>query len=250
MIYKKFVVGPLDTNCYIIGSPEVIALIDPGFDANKIIKEINKLNPARLIVLLTHGHFEHWLNIDKIRDYFPDLTLMYHKAEYNPQQKKITPEVIEYLINNVKKYKKGKIKEGDEEYKKLYEIIKEYALFTNIKADEWLKEGKKIKLGEKTLITLETPGHSPGSLSFYSSDIKEVRGHLFDGVIFTGDLLLKRTVGEFRIPGGDEKLLFSSIKHKIMNNSELTNHFKILGGHYGDTTIAEEKLLNPFRAHF
>lgn len=250
MIFKKFVVGPLDTNSYMIGSSKVIGLIDPGYGLNQIVRELEKVNPEQLIVILTHGHFEHWLNVDMLKDCFPDLILMYHKAEYDPHQKRITSEIIDYIIHTTDKYRMGKIREGDEEYKNFFECIKEYAMFTNIKADEWLREGREIDLGEVKLNTLETPGHSAGSLSFYSTDIKELRGHLVDGVIFTGDFLFKRNVGEFKIPYGDEKLLFSNIKHKIMNNPDLTDHFKIFGGHYGDTTIAEERMFNPFRARF
>ena len=122
--------------------------------------------------------------------------------------------------------------------------------FSNIKADRWLKEGDEIKIGEITLNTLETPGHSPGSLCFFSDEVKEIRGQYIDGVIFTGDLLFFRDIGKHNIPGSDETMIYESIKSKIMYNPKLTDHFKILGGHMGYTTIGEERILNPIRHSF
>jgi len=252
MIFRKLVLGPVDTNSYIIGSEDTkeIALIDPGFEPKRIIGEIEKINPEKIIVLLTHGHFDHSMYLDDIKKHFPDLILMYHEAEFNPFSKKATWKNLEYMLQLMENHDHENSKNYFEFNKEDLQFIKKYGLFTNLKADIWLKEGSKINLGEITLDTLETPGHSPGSLCFFSGDLKEVRGHLIDGIIFTGDLLLKRNVGEFKAPGADVLQLFASIKNKIMNNPSLTDHFKIFGGHYGDSTIAEERAYNPFRNHF
>lgn len=92
-------------------------------------------------------------------------------------------------------------------------------------AEKWLKEGDAIKIGEITLHVLETPGHSPGSLIFYSKDVKEYDGKKIDGVIFTGDLLFRGSIGRTDLYGGSSELLFSSIKNKIMRNPELSDNF-------------------------
>ena len=252
MIFKQLIAGPIVTNTYIIGSEQTkeIALIDPGFEPERIIAELDKIKPESLKVLLTHGHLDHSIYLDKIKQYFTNLTLMYHKDEYNPNQKKITKENLNELISLMIRYNQPNTHVEYKNNEKDFELVEKYGLFTKIKADEWLQEGSKIRVGEITLKTLETPGHSSGSLSFYSDDIKEVKGHLIDGIIFTGDLLFQRTVGAFDIPGGDKQLLFSSIKNKIMYNPALTNHFKIFGGHLGATTIAEERHMNSFREYF
>ena len=175
---------------------------------------------------------------------------MYHEAEYNPQQKKAIKEDVEKMVYLINKREIEAVDENSEDTDKDLELLRRIGLYTNIKADRWLKDGSEIKIGELTFKTLETPGHSIGSLCFYSNEIKEIRGHLIDGVIFTGDLLFKRYFGEFNIPNGNKQSLFSSIKNKIMNNPNLTDHFKIFGGHLGDTTIGEERLFNPFRSYF
>ena len=117
-------------------------------------------------------------------------------------------------------------------------------------ADKWLSEGDSITIGEITLHVLETPGHSPGSLCFYSNDVKEYNGHQIDGVIFSGDLIFRRSIGRSDFGGGNPNLLFSSIKNKIMHNPAITDNFLIFAGHMGDTSVGEERQMNMFRNHF
>ncbi|MCK4285835.1 MAG: MBL fold metallo-hydrolase [Candidatus Lokiarchaeota archaeon] len=117
-------------------------------------------------------------------------------------------------------------------------------------ADRWLSEGDSIDIGEITLHVLESPGHSPGSLCFYTKDVKEYNGHDIDGIIFTGDLIFRRSIGRSDFGGGNPNLLFSSIKNKIMHNPEITDNFLIFAGHMGDTSVGEERQMNMFRNHF
>ena len=98
-------------------------------------------------------------------------------------------------------------------------------IYSQKKADRWLKEGDSVNIGEITLNVLETPGHSPGSLTFFSKDPKEYNGQKIDGVIFPGDLIFRRSIGRSDLRGGDSTLLFSCIKYKIMNNPEITDNF-------------------------
>jgi len=129
---------------------------------------------------------------------------------------------------------------------------KEYdsGIFHQKQADRWLNEGDTIDIGEITLHALETPGHSPGSLCFYSNDVKEYEGHQIDGIIFTGDLIFRRSIGRSDFGGGNPNLLFSSIKNKIMHNPEITDNFLIFAGHMGDTSVGEERQMNMFRSYF
>lgn len=123
-------------------------------------------------------------------------------------------------------------------------------IFTHKKADKWLSEGDSIEVGGMTLIVLETPGHSPGALSYYSKDPKIYDGKKIDGIIFTGDLIFRRSIGRSDLRGGDPHLLFSSIKKKIMYNPEISDDFLILPGHMDITTVGEERRLNMFRNYF
>ncbi len=121
---------------------------------------------------------------------------------------------------------------------------------SNIKPDVSLSEGDIIELDDIKLHVLETPGHSPESISLYTTDVKNLNGKDCDGIIFTGDLLFRRSVGRTDFPGGDPKVLMKSIKEKIMQNPNITNDFFVFPGHMGNTTVGEERKLNMFKDYF
>jgi len=209
MIFKKLVVGPLATNCYIFGSNKTseLVVIDPGGNADAIVKSIEDLGGKPVAVLLTHGHFDHTTKVGRIMRHF-QIPLMYNRKEY------------------------------------------ESGTFNQKEANRWLVEGDAINVGEIVLHTLETPGHSPGSLCFYSADVKEFDGKLIDGILFSGDLIFRGSVGRSDFQGGNQNLLFSSIKNKLMHNKALTDNFIVCSGHMGLTTIGEERAHNMFRKFF
>ena len=114
-------------------------------------------------------------------------------------------------------------------------------------ADDWLDEGDTISIGEITLNVLETPGHSPGSLSFFSSDIKEYKGREIDGIIFTGDLIFQRGLGSAYVDGGDPDDLFSSLSEKIIQNPNFSDNYLIFPGHMGEFLIGDKRRLGMFQ---
>ena len=123
-------------------------------------------------------------------------------------------------------------------------------IYSQKTANRWLNEGDIIKVGNITLHVLETPGHSPGSLCFYTKDITDFNNEKIDGILFSGDLLFKQSIGRSDFGGGDQNLLFESIRTKIMNNDNLSDNFVIFPGHMGFTTIGSERKNNLFRRYF
>jgi hydroxyacylglutathione hydrolase len=61
MIVKTIVVGPLQTNCYIVaGEPGGKAMvIDPGEDAKDIVAALDEGNFKLAYIVTTHAHFDH-----------------------------------------------------------------------------------------------------------------------------------------------------------------------------------------------
>lgn len=98
----------------------------------------------------------------------------------------------------------------------------------------FLEEGQTVVLGDLELEIFLTPGHSPGSLCFYSRK---------DGFVIAGDVLFQRSVGRTDLPGGDYATLMGSIKAKLLPLPEET---VVYPGHGPATTIGEEKRHNPF----
>jgi len=123
-------------------------------------------------------------------------------------------------------------------------------IYTRKEADRWLKEGDIIDVGPIQLHVLETPGHSPGSLSYWSNDVKKYNGRSIDGIIFTGDLLFRRSIGRSDLKGGNQEKLFASIRDKIMENPDITNNFIVCPGHMGITSVGEERKGNMYSRYF
>jgi glyoxylase-like metal-dependent hydrolase (beta-lactamase superfamily II) len=125
--------------------------------------------------------------------------------------------------------------------------------FPSREINKKLKEGDSIKIGEYNLHVLETPGHAPDSLCFYSNEVKEFEGQKIDGIIFTGDLIFRRSIGRSDFGGGNSNTLFASIKNKIMYNPEITDNFLIFSGHSYQgflTSVGEERNHNMFKDYF
>ena len=100
--------------------------------------------------------------------------------------------------------------------------------------DQYLNEKDAITFGGLQLTAISTPGHSPGSLSYYNSDKK---------IVFTGDALFKQSIGRTDLPSGDYATLINSITEKILTLPESTI---ICPGHGPTTTVKDEKKFNPY----
>lgn len=97
--------------------------------------------------------------------------------------------------------------------------------------DKLLHDGDTIKFGNETLKVMHTPGHSPGSISLVGE--KEV---------FTGDTLFAGSIGRTDLPQSSEKDMLGSLR-KLLS---LPDSFVVYPGHGPETTIGEEKAVNPF----
>ena len=100
------------------------------------------------------------------------------------------------------------------------------------KVDSFLKHGDQLTLGNETIRILHTPGHSPGSISLAGK-----------GYVFTGDALFNQSIGRTDLPGGDYQTLIRSIKEQLFL---LDDDTLVYPGHGPETSIGDEKLVNPF----
>jgi len=103
-----------------------------------------------------------------------------------------------------------------------------------IEIEDFLEENETIHFGESELVTLLVPGHSPGSLAYYSRK---------DGFIVTGDTLFQGNIGRSDLWGGNYAQLVAAINDKI---GSLPDETIVYPGHGHSTTVIEEKLNNPF----
>ncbi len=106
-----------------------------------------------------------------------------------------------------------------------------YRGYTPEKPDRLYSDGEQIELDEVTLTVMHTPGHTKGSSILIG-----------DGVIFTGDTLFAGSCGRTDLYGGNEREMTESLR-KIAG---LEGDYQILPGHGGQSTLAREKITNPF----
>ena len=117
-------------------------------------------------------------------------------------------------------------------------------MIENVSPHKQLKEGDTVELGELSFRVIETPGHTEGGLSFYTSENDEsLTGQSFSGTVFTGDTLFSNSIGRTDLPGGDFATLIKSIEEKLFI---LPDDTLVLPGHMDGSTIGNEKRFNPF----
>ncbi len=206
MEWYQLPLGPLQTNCYVLSNRNNSCLIiDPGEEAEKVFRYLNqkKLKPAA--ILLTHAHFDHIGAVEPIRAKY-SVPVYLHTQE----KKWLTDPVL----NGSRLFGMGEVKAEP--------------------ADYLLSGNQDLSIGEFTFTVLETPGHSPGSISFYFQEA---------GLVASGDALFQGSIGRTDLPGGSHETLLKSIHKKLLVMPEET---LVLSGHGPVTTIGQEMDSNPF----
>ncbi len=93
---------------------------------------------------------------------------------------------------------------------------------------------EEVSFGHSTLRVIHVPGHSPGSVVYYSAA---------DGFCIVGDVLFRQSIGRTDLPGGDHQTLISGIQKYLM---VLPDETVVYPGHGPSTTIGFEKENNPY----
>lgn len=199
--------GVLQTNCYVIEDDHDSCLIfDPGSEGKKLINWLNKRNLHPIAILLTHAHFDHIGAVDIVRDFY-NIPVYLHEEEET--------WLGDPKLNGSKFFK-----------------IQEPNIINP--ADFILKREEELKLDSFEFFIYETPGHSPGSVSYYFQT---------EGFVISGDALFKGSIGRTDLPGGNQSQLIKSIHEKLLFLPEET---LVLPGHGPTTTISEEMDSNPY----
>lgn len=172
------ILGMVGTNCYLLCNMDIkeCVLIDPADSQDEISRMIDESGCSLKGILLTHGHFDHIMAADAVRD-------KYGVKVYASCDEKNTLEQPHINLGEA------------------------YGLKLSVKADVWHKDGEILKLAGFDIEALHTPGHTEGGSCYY---IREI------GVIFSGDTLFCGSVGRTDFPGGSMSEIVRSIKKKVM----------------------------------
>ena len=197
-----FCVGPLDTNCYVVHDAGEAIVIDPGGKIKKIqtFLEKNKLTVTR--ILNTHLHFDHTYGNAELAELYT-VSIFAGAAEAQIDNSPLTGGGV-YGLPLVAPYAWQPLAPG------------EY---------EWLGATWRV---------LPTPGHSPGSLTFYVPELNAA---------FVGDLVFRQSVGRTDFPGGNSAVLVKSVKEHIFT---LPPETVLYSGHGPQTSVGEEMRKNPY----
>jgi len=206
---QSLLFSPVQENTYLVYNEKGETLIiDPGCyfpEERSVLKEkINTKGLKPMMLVNTHCHLDHVFGNKFVYETW-GLELHFHAAEQ---------KVFDYAPAA-----------GD-----LWDLP-----FQNYSGPiHHIKEGTKINVGEDELEILFTPGHSPGSISFYSA---------VGGWVISGDVLFRESVGRTDLPGSDFLTLEKSIRTQLYT---LPNATHVYSGHGMPTTIGYEKQNNPF----
>lgn len=172
------ILGMVGTNCYLLCNMDIkeCVLIDPADSQDEISRMIDESGCSLKGILLTHGHFDHIMAADAVRD-------KYGVKVYASCDEKNTLEQPHINLGEA------------------------YGLKLSVKADVWHKDGEILKLAGFDIEALHTPGHTEGGSCYY---IREI------GVIFSGDTLFCGSVGRTDFSGGSMSEIVRSIKEKVM----------------------------------
>lgn len=211
MHWTQIPLGPLQTNAYVIWNDHKEALIfDPGGPEQSFIQWLddNQLKPQA--ILLTHAHFDHIGGVDLVRRNY-SCPVYIHEAEQD------------WLLDPNKNRSS---------------LFSSDLNIVTTPAEHIIRNEGIITVGSFTVKVLETPGHSPGSVSYLFED---------DGIIFSGDVLFAQGVGRTDLPGGSYEQISKSIHHKLF---ELPEETIVACGHGPTSTIARIMNENPYISGF
>lgn len=163
---------------------------------------VNGLKPV--LHINTHCHIDHILGMPFVRDKYK-VKSSAHKLETKPLKNgHIMGQVFGFQVN----------------------------VFPDL--DKHIEHDEKISFGDSEILARHVPGHSEGSLAFYSHEGK---------FVITGDALFQGSIGRTDLPGGNYDQLINSIRENLLS---LPGETRVFPGHGGASSIQEEKETNPF----
>ena len=196
----RFALGQLQTNCYILAHHYNCLIIDPGDSGEFLLEELQRRSLTLCGIIATHGHFDHIMAVGEIQLSFSVPLRVSSKDAF--LAKRLGSTAKHFL--------------GFEPH--VIPIKKSVALLAG-----------PLIISPFHLEVIATPGHTPGSCSFYFRD---------EGVVFTGDTLFKEGIGDCSHPYSSK----SDLKISLQKLALLPPETIVYPGHGEDTILANEKV--------
>ena len=204
MLIKYFTVGSYETNCYIVTDPRTLecAVIDPGADAATILDYLEENHLQCRFIFLTHGHFDHVGAVPELMEE-TGAPLCMHRNDDG-----VT-------------------------------IGGEYYRFRAPEGARFIAEGDRIAVGGLSFTVLETPGHTPGCVTYLCEEPGSE-----EKALFTGDTLFRDSCGRTDFPGSSTEDMLRSLKRLAL----LPGDYEVYPGHMDVSSLDRERRVNPYIA--
>lgn len=206
MKIKKFSVGILGTNCYLLINEETheTVIIDPGACPKKVLSFIEEGGLKPVAILLTHGHFDHIMGIDGFLEEFPSMPVYVHEDDKDVMN--------DARLNQSRTYTSG------------------YTFADAV----YIRDKEVLELAGYEIEVIHTPGHTMGCCCYYIASEK---------VLFSGDTLFQCSVGRTDFVNSSRDALERSVRERLFILPDETH---VYPGHSGETIIGYEKTHNPY----
>jgi hydroxyacylglutathione hydrolase len=200
-------VGVFQENCWIVGSRRTgeAICIDPGDQPEEVLALAREMGLTIKLIANSHAHIDHVLGVKGVHAATGCKFLLHHQD-------------LDLLRDG---FRMSASRFGLDPGQQPPD------------PDAFVEEGDTIEVDGLQLKVMTTPGHTPGSVSYYSDA----------GMLFSGDTLFRGSIGRTDLPGGDFAQEMNSICDRLLALPEET---VVLPGHMDETTIKFEKAHNPF----
>ena len=209
MIVVPIEVGPMAANAYLLRDETSAdgAVIDPGGDGDRIVERCRAEGIEPRYIIDTHGHVDHIAANADLKAAFPEAQLCIGAGDA------------------------GQLTDPAANLSAVFGL-----LLDGPAADKLLADGDELRIGAVTLSVLAAPGHTPGGICLLAAQETPPQ-------LFCGDLIFRRGVGRWDLPGGSRPDLMASIRERVFT---LPDQTVLWPGHGPATTVAEERIDNPF----
>lgn len=211
--------GPWATNCYLIWDAGEAAIIDAGLPIDTLLSIIEEKELTLKYLFITHCHQDHVSGVKIIKEKYPEVKLITSKQEFEDTKEYSNWENL-FDKKSVETWK------SNTSTNDLMNM--DYSEIGT--PDVFAEDGQIFSLGSLEVISYHTPGHSRGSISYYTKS-----------ALFAGDLIYFNSVGYLDYKFCTTESVTTSIRRLYETIPEET---KIYSGHGTSSTIAHEKETN------
>jgi glyoxylase-like metal-dependent hydrolase (beta-lactamase superfamily II) len=208
LMVRGIVVGVFQENCWVVGNRRTgeAICIDPGDQPEEILALARDLGVTIKLIANSHAHIDHVLGVHGIHNATGSKFLLHHQD-------------LDLLRDG---FKMSMARFGLDPTQAPPD------------PDQFVEDADVVEVEGVRLKAITTPGHTPGSVSYYCEE---------GGMLFSGDTLFRGSIGRTDMPGGSFEEEMSSICDRLLVLPEET---VVLPGHMDETSIQFEKKHNPF----